>query len=285
MSFPTVTPSFWTGPFLFFVSALLLLPAHGEETLVTIKSAINQKEFSIQLIPGTAGRIGNDYILGNYFGGGNDDKRHGFNNQFDSHRDHFCQENEATCFESNPSDYTRAGALEKPDHNWLQGTTVPIIIDLGFETDKAIIFSSIDHQADPTLTNPDLATRRWNAIVEAVEFTVYGSNDFIDAEAVATRQGIFGDKGTESGHVPTQGIGSTFEKGILDAILEDGWKDFGAEKEGDDYASIWKFSKGYRFIAVYANYTDPFVGDGFQSEDMEIDAVGAYTPTGEISPP
>ena len=78
------------------------------------------------------------------------------------------------------------------------------------------------------------------------------------------------------GLVPSKGVGSSFEQGVLDFVFVEGWADFGESEESDDYASVWQFSQLYRFIAVYSNFTDPFVGDGFQSSDAEVDAVGAY---------
>jgi len=95
----------------------------------------------------------------------------------------------------------------------------------------------------------------------------------VDALAVSQAGGVFGGKKEETGKVPAEGVGSTFEQGTLVMVIEDGKEDFGAAQEGDNYASVWQFSQEYRFIAVSANYTDPFVGDGFQSHDAEVDAV------------
>jgi len=80
----------------------------------------------------------------------------------------------------------------------------------------------------------------------------------------------------EAGTVPGAGTGSTFEQGVLDFVYEDGWFDFGNANEGDDFASVWQFTQPYRYIAVYSNFTDPFVGDGFRSFDNELDAIGRF---------
>lgn len=56
----------------------------------------------------------------------------------------------------------------------------------------------------------------------------------------------------------------------------DGWADFGATNEGDDFASVWQFSQAYRYVAVYSNFTDPLIGDGFRSFDNELDAIGRF---------
>jgi len=133
-------------------AACFLLGLHApfvqaEESVLTLKSGINGKEYSVQSQNGLAGTRGTDYVLGSYFGGGNDNKRHGFKDRYADHGGHFCEEEESACFVSQPSDYTEAGALEATDHNWLQTTAVPIVVDLGssYESKQAIVFASIDH--------------------------------------------------------------------------------------------------------------------------------------------
>ena len=122
---------------------------------------------------------------------------------------------------------------------------------------------------------PNPQVRLWNALIEGIEFTVYGTNDATDATNAGNNAGVFGI--TEAGSVPAAGVGSTFEQGVLAFVFEDGWADFGNAKEGDDFASVWQFSQNYRYIAVYSNNTDPFIGDGFRSFDNELDAIGRFT--------
>ena len=271
-------------PFFLVCSAVLalslvgaLLSPAGAGTL-TLQSGINGKEYTVQSQAGTAGTRGKDYVLGTYLAGGNGNKMHGFKNSYTFHKGHFCHERERTCFVSSPSDFTDAGALEATDHNWLHATSTPIVVDLGpgNDSDQVIVFNSMDHLGVKKTTYDLPAQDLWNAVIEAIEFTVYGSNDFSDALAVAEKEGIFGNRATETGLVPAEGVGSSFEQGVLDLVFEDGWADFSAAQEGDDYASVWRLSQPYRYIAVYSNFTDPFVGDGFQSYDHELDAVGGY---------
>ena len=277
------TSTFWDSRvslygILVLTTALFPGIAMGEPTSIT--SGKNQKTFTIEVREGTAGTPDQDYILGEYFGGGSGLLRHGFSDQY-QYRDEFCPETDPRCFVSMPSDLSELGALEATDHNWLECAKTPVIVDLGTAHDSArvIVFSSIDHFGIQGKTFDDPSTQKWNVVIEAVEFTVYGSDSFPDALEASRTEGVFGNRETESGTVPSEGAGSTFEQGELELMFEDGWKDFEADQEGDDFASVWKFSKPYRFIAVHSNYTDPFVEDGFQSEDCEVDAVGAYLGT------
>ena len=175
--------------------------------------------------------------------------------------------------------------MEAVDHNWLQGTRAPIVVDLGAgqASNQAIVFNSIDHLGVNTtygVAEQDL----WNAVNEGIEFTVWGTNDLADATAAAGTNDVFGSglSGPEAGAAPGAGVGSTFEAGALDYVFLDGWLDHGNAQEGDDYASVWQFTQNYQYIAVYSNFTDPFIGDGFRSFDNELDAIGSFlTPVGD----
>ena len=243
-----------------------------------LESCINGATFMVQGEVGTAGTLGVDYALGTYLAGGGN-LGHGFPNSY-SFAGGFVAP-------APPSGTSAAGAMEATDHNWLQGTTAPIVVDLGAgnAADQAIVFNSIDHLGEDC-QNPNADELLWDAMIEGIEFTVYGSNNLLDATAVAAAPGVFNPLGNipagEAGSVPGAGVGSTFEQATLDYVFNDGWANFGNVNEGDDFASVWQFTQPYQFIAVYSDFTDPFLGDGFQSFDNELDAIGRFlTPVGE----
>ena len=136
------------------------------------------------------------------------------------------------------------------DHGWIQPTTSPVIWDLGLPSNSAIVFPAIDHPPMGPAAN------------EALEFTVWGSND------------------------PNAPFPGGWALGTLTRIYAEGWVDVGAAEESDDFASLWTFPGTFRFVAVYANFSihispdpGPFEnqcgGQGaFCSFDAEIDAVG-----------
>lgn len=250
---------------------------------LTLKSGINGNVYIVQGTPGTAGTLGTDYALGTYLAGGNGGISHGYGNaySYDTNFNHFIGPLENGYVSTPAGGFNPTGALEDTDHNWLQGTTTPIIVDLGAgnQADQAIVFNSIDHLGVSTVYgDPDKDF--WNGFVEGIEFTVYGTDNLADAMACAATANGFGT--AEAGTVPGLGSCSTFEKGTLDYVFIDGWADFVNTYEGDDYASVWQFSSPHRYIAVYSDNTDPIIGDGFQSLDNELDAIGRFlTPVGQ----
>ena len=272
-------------PLLCVLAVFLFLATPALAAPITLKSGFNGTTFVVQGQPGTAGTLGVDYALGTYIAGGNGLRGHGFGNTYGFHT-HLMGAAENGFVSTPAGGFTAAGMLEDVDHNWFQGTTRAIIVDLGFANthDQAIVFNSIDHTGSSAFNNdPDPQVRLWNALIEGIEFTVYGSNDLADALAAAALPGVFG--ATEAGFVPGAGTGSSFEQGTLAFVFEDGWKDFGNANEGDDFASVWTFSQAYQYIAVYSNNTDPFVGDGFRSFDNELDAIGRFlTPVDDLIP-
>lgn len=84
------------------VACLLLgmpgLFVHAEEPVLTLQSAINGKEYSVQSRVGTAGILGTDNVLGFYFGVAMKKKWHGFGNRLSDHLTHFCEPDEPRCF-------------------------------------------------------------------------------------------------------------------------------------------------------------------------------------------
>jgi hypothetical protein len=254
---------------------------------LTLESGVNGNFYVVEGTPGTAGTQGVDYALGTYLAGGNGGLGHGFKNAYLWH-DHFCAAVEPDCYISGPPAFSATGALSAVDHNWLQGTTLPIIVDLGAgnAADQAIVFNSIDHLGFGVVYG-DPEKDFWNGFIEGIEFTVYATNDLADALACASTANAFGGVNgvSDAGVVPAVGSCSSFEQGTLDYVFIDGWSDFGQANEGDDYASVWQFSQPYRYIAVYSHFTDPVLGDGFQSEDNELDAIGRFlTQVGEPCP-
>ena len=234
---------------------------------LNLTSGINGNTYTVQGETGTAGTLGTDYALGSYLAGGNGGLGHGFPDRL--------AWTEGFVAPAPPSGTSAEGALEALDHNWLQGRANAIIVDLGDgnASDQAIVFNSTDHLAVDIIYN-DPEKDLWNKFVEGIEFTVYGTNDLADALLAGLKGGVFGN--TEEGSVPDAGPGSTFEQGKLAFVFEDGWHDFGNIDEGDDFASVWQFSQDYRYIAVYSSHTDPLVGDGFRSDDNELDAIGSF---------
>ena len=253
-----------------------------------LESCLNNVQFSVQGEVGTAGTLGVDYELGTYLAGGNGGLGHGFGNAYDFNSGHFITAAENGFVSTPAAGFTATGGLEDADHNWLQGTTFPVVVDLGAgnAADQAIVFNSIDHFGVSTGLCSGADQNLWNAMIEGIEFTVYGTNNLADAQAAAITAAVFNPGGdlspNEGGIVPLVGPGSTFELGVLDYVFNDGWQDFGNVQEADDFASVWQFSQPYRFIAVFSHFTDPFVGDNFRSFDNELDAIGRFlTAVGE----
>ncbi|MGH9766673.1 MAG: SdrD B-like domain-containing protein [Blastocatellia bacterium] len=185
-------------------------------------------------------------------------------------------------------------------------------------TREVTVFPSIDHLFDPEVPgygpkkpNPPVGGIG-NAALEALEFTVWGTNDRAEAETAARTPGYFGQGGT--GVVPN----NKWFRATLTRVFAEGFKDYNGRspfaaapdnadpspQEGDDFASRWQFRDAngapasVKFVAVYANRTrdaaffrpDPngaIPGNVAQSNECEIDAVGfeefVAPPTATIS--
>jgi hypothetical protein len=172
-------------------------------------------------------------------------------------------------------------------------------------TREVTVFPSIDHLFDPEV--PGYGPRGaapppsgfGNAVLEAIEFTVWGTNDIAEAERAARTMDYFGVGGT--GQAPN----SSWFRAALTTVFAEGFKDYNGRspfatgaagsdpslQEGDDYASRWQFRDtngnpvAVKFVAVYANRTraqqffvpDPngnIPGNLAQSNEAEIDAIG-----------
>jgi hypothetical protein len=127
-----------------------------------------------------------------------------------------------------------ATAANDLDRHWIQGDAqTGVIWTLDYASSLVAAFPSIDHGPVPD---------------EALEFTIYGSNDL-----------------------------SSWETGLLTFVIEDGWVDNGTTYESDDWASIWSFSADYLYIKVVAGGPGAILSDG----DFEMDAIGAASPVPE----
>lgn len=172
-------------------------------------------------------------------------------------------------------------------------------------TREVTVFPSVDHLFDPEI--PGYGPRRanpppsgfGNAVLEALEFTVWGTNDRDEALRAAQTPEYFGRGGT--GQAPND----KWFRASLTRVFAEGFKDYngrspfatGADgsdpslQEGDDFASRWQFRDGsgnpaaVKFVAIYANRTRDAAffradangnipGNLAQSNECEIDAVG-----------
>lgn len=172
-------------------------------------------------------------------------------------------------------------------------------------TQQVTVFPSIDHLFDPEIpgygpnrANPPVGGLG-NALLEATEFTVFGTNDKAEAETAARTPNYFGSAGT--GILPN----NKWFRATMTKVFTDGFKDYngrsplqpaaeGADpspQEGDDFASQWQFRDdqgalaAVKFVAVYANRTRDskfyradangnIPGNNAQSLEAEIDALG-----------
>lgn len=185
-------------------------------------------------------------------------------------------------------------------------------------TQQVTVFPSIDHLFDPEIpgygpnaANPP-AGGIGNVLLEATEFTVWGTNDRAEAQLAAQTPGYFGVGG--SGVAPN----NKWFRATLSQVFADGFKDYNgmspfanapagtnpSPQEGDDFASQWQFRNtqgnlvAVKYVAVYANRTrdEKFYradasgnipGNLAQSNEAEIDALGyaefIIPPTATIS--
>jgi hypothetical protein len=176
-------------------------------------------------------------------------------------------------------------------------------------TREVTVFSSIDHNFAPEVPGygPRAASPPpggfGNAVLEAIEFTVWGTTDVAEAERAARAQDYFGVGG--QGVAPN----ASWFRAALTTVFAEGFQDYNGRspfatgpagsdpslQEGDDFASRWQFRDAsgnpvaVKFVAVYANRTRAaqfFVPDSngnipgnlAQSNECEIDAVG-FAPT------
>lgn len=202
------------------------------------------------------------------------------------------------------------GRRINPGHRFVHIGMLPFIWQVGEQNDmvatrEITVFPSIDHLFDPEIpgygpnaANPP-AGGIGNVLLEATEFTVWGTNDRDEALLAAQTQNYFGRGG--SGTAPN----NKWFRASLTRVFADGFKDYNgtspftarptgsdpSPQEGDDFASQWQFRDAsgnpaaVKYVAVYANRTrdEKFYradstgkvpGNIAQSNEAEIDAVG-----------
>ncbi|MGA1367487.1 MAG: SdrD B-like domain-containing protein [Blastocatellia bacterium] len=196
------------------------------------------------------------------------------------------------------------GMLRNPGFRFVHIGTYPYVWRTGSATDQTqtrevTVFTSIDHVFDPEIPGygPNGANPPpggiGNVVLEACEFTVWGTNDIAEAEIAGRTPNYFGIGGT--GVAPN----NKWTQATLKYLIEDGYKDFNgvspftpqpagtspSPQEGEDFSSQWEFQTPVKYVAVYANRTRDakfYVPDAngrvpgtlAQSDEAEIDAVG-----------
>ncbi len=276
--------------------------------------------------PGTAGTLGDTYKLAKLaYGFGSNvpmvgnlagDTGNGFNDRYDfENLDAFGiaqAANEIGDLDSNdPRNAVLIGGMIKnPGFRFVHVGLQAFVWRVGEDTDniytrEVTVFPSIDHLFDPEIpgygpngANPPPGSFG-NILLEACEFTVWGTNDKPEAEMAAKTPGYFGRGGT--GRPPN----TKWYRATLTKVFAEGFKNYNgfspfdpkpvgsspSAQEGDDFASQWQFrdSSGnpvaVKFVAVYANRTrdEKFFradasgnipGNLAESNEAEIDAVG-----------
>lgn len=202
------------------------------------------------------------------------------------------------------------GQRINPGFRFVHIGQLPFIWQIGAQddlvaTNEVTVFPSIDHLFDPEIpgygpkeANPP-AGGLGNVLLEATEFTVWGTNDRAEALVAAQTTGYFGFGGT--GVAPN----NKWFRATLTRVHAEGFKDFNgmspftaapagsdpSPQEGDDFSSQWQFRNAQgnpvlvKYVAVYANRTrdEKFYradnagnipGNLAQSNEAEIDAVG-----------
>ena len=197
------------------------------------------------------------------------------------------------------------GQLKNPNFRFVHPGQYPFIWRVGQATDstqtsEVTVFTSIDHLFDPEVPgygpnrpNPP-AGGLGNVVLEACEFTVFGTNDPVEAELASRTVNYFGVGGT--GVLPSNG---KWVRASLKYLIADGFKDFNgvsplasqpagsptSPQEGEDFSSQWGFTSPVKYVAVYANRTRDarfFVPDSTGkipgnialSDEAEIDGLG-----------
>jgi len=197
------------------------------------------------------------------------------------------------------------GQLKNPNFRFVHPGRYPYIWRVGQTTDTMLtkevtVFTSIDHLFDPEVpgygpnrVNPP-AGGLGNVVLEACEFTVFGTNDPVEAELASRTLDYFGVGGT--GVLPSNG---KWFRASLKYLIADGYKDFNgvsplasqpegfspSPQESEDFSSQWEFTSPVKYVAVYANRTrdakfyvpdstGKVPGNIAKSDEAEIDGVG-----------
>ena len=305
---------------------------------VTYDSPVGQ--FRLPTVDTTAGTLGTDYRLASFFfgvpktgqpvGDLNGNTGNGFSDRYNfENLNAFSlfqagsQIGDLDSLDPNNAVIGPGGRPINPGFRFVHFGDQPFIWRIGEETDnqqtiRAIIFPSIDHLLDPEVPgygpnamNPPPGGLG-NAVLEAIEFTVWGTNDPAEAIRAAQTLNFFGVGGV--GILPSNG---KWFRASLVKVYAEGFKNYNgfspfanrsagatpSPQEGDDFASVWEFRdqngnpQPVKYVAVYGNNTRDsrfFVPDATgkipgnltTGLDAEVDAVGfvPFTPTvGSIS--
>ncbi|MCI0392446.1 MAG: carboxypeptidase regulatory-like domain-containing protein [Acidobacteria bacterium] len=295
--------------------------------------------FTLPTVEGTAGMLGSDYKLATLeFGFASNvpqvgdlagDTGNGFSDRYDfENLNAFSipqSANEIGDLDSlNPSNRVIVGGrFINPGFRFVHIGRQAFIWRVGGDDNTVLarevtVFPSVDHLFDPEvpgygprMANPPIGGFG-NIALEALEFTVWGTNDRAEAEVAARTPEYFGRGGT--GVLPN----NKWFRATLSKVFAEGFKDYNGRspfaaagnntdpspQEGDDFASRWQFRDGsgapvgVKFVAVYANRTRDAAffqpdqngnipGNTAQSNECEIDAVAfvdfTAPPTATIS--
>jgi hypothetical protein len=291
----------------------------------TYSSPVGQ--FTLPTVNGTAGILGSDYELATLafaiktgpinVGDLAGDTGNGFSDRYDfENLDAFPTLNQPAnnIGDLDSMDPANAiligGMLRNPGFRFVHVGTNAFVWRVGQDTDdvftdEVTVFSSIDHLFDPEV--PGYGPRRMNppigglgnAVLESLEYTVFGTNDPVEARLAAETGMYFGRGGT--GILPND----KWFRATLTRVFAEGFKDYNgmspfdpapdgtdpSPQEGDDFAARWQFRSAsgapipVKFVAVYSNATrdERFYrpdangnvpGNLAQSNEAEIDAVG-----------
>ena len=169
---------------------------------------------------------------------------------------------------------TPVDATATTDHLWAQPVSLPFVLDLVKPSDRVFVFNAADHLPFPE---------------EGIEWTVWAS-DTPDATSFP----------------------SGWTLGELCAIFRQGWTEpldgtgqpLCPGDDADDYVGLYSWTRAYRFVAIYANFSITIFTDqahtlwsaagdddgatpGWQSTEAELDAVGrplGPPPTIDVGP-
>jgi hypothetical protein len=285
-------------------------------------------QFKLPTVDTTAGTLGADYQLATFFfgvpksgqvvGDLGGDTGNGFNDRYGfenlnafSLGQAGSQIGDLDSLDPNNAVSGPGGRPINPGFRFVHPEERAFIWSIGSETDsqrarQVIVFPSIDHLFDPEVPgygpnamNPPPGGIG-NAVLEATEFTVWGTDDRNEAVNAAQTASYFG--GVGPGVLPSNG---KWSRGVLVKVFAEGFKNYNgfspfanrpagaspSPQEGDDFASLWEFRDAtgnpvpVKYVAIYANRTrdERFFrmdADGVvpgviaQSPDAEIDAVG-----------
>ena len=294
--------------------------------------------FTLPTVEGTAGTLGSDYKLAKLLfgvasnvqeGSLSGDTGNGFSDRYDFENLNVFSltqaANEVGDQDSlDPGNSVRVGGrLINPGFRFVHIGRQAFIWRVGGDGDAVVarevtVFPTIDHLFDPEV--PGYGPRKanpptggfGNIALEALEFTVWGTNDRAEADVASRTPDYFGVGG--AGVLPN----NKWFRATLTKVFAEGFKDYNGRspfataandtdpspQEGDDFASHWQFRDAggapvaVKFVAVYANRTrdaafyqpdqsGKIPGNLAQSAECEIDAVAfvdfTAPPTATIS--